>query len=182
MVLMQAFSFGTVVADLAQGEGTAPPSVANLKISNVSKVACDVDLSVKPTDKAAAQERCAFAVQPATLAIPALEYRYVQVSFQPRQIDSFVAALEARVRNGEGCPSTHRFACELRVRSFRHKSSVRACGVVGAAAPLCHAQHVELVAWMHCAVSFCRFRPALSHAGPRRHPGAERHRAAGACC
>ena len=112
---LQAFSFGTVVADLATGGGGGTPSSANLRVSNVSKVACEVDLTVRSVDKTSALEPCAFAVQPAQLSIPALEHRYVRVSFHPKQINSFVAALEALVRNGQGCPSTHRFACELRV-------------------------------------------------------------------
>lgn len=117
-IIIQVFSFGTAVADLDNDSGDQGVS-ANIKITNVTKVPCIVELATKTNSKSVLQAT-PFSVKPAQLAIPALEHRFAQLLFHPRQIDSFVGSFEAVVQNGQGCPETHRFACELRVRALLH--------------------------------------------------------------
>jgi hypothetical protein len=121
VLCLQVFNFGTVVADLekdSQNQGVS----ANIKITNISKVPCIVELATKTSSKAAV-DSFPFGVKPAQLAIPALEHRFAQLLFHPKQIDSFVGGFEAEVQNGQGCPGSHRFACELRVRAIQIANS-----------------------------------------------------------
>ena len=128
----KVFSFGPVLANLAgdeEGEATpAEPELdengepkpvlptggvkANFRISNPKKVPCSVDFTLAPKEDAGG-EKFPMEVHPASLDVPPHEHRYVTLYFDPRAIASYVATLDAVVREGAD-PKTKQFTCDVR--------------------------------------------------------------------
>ena len=128
----KVFSFGPVLANLAgdeEGEATpAEPELdengepkpvlptggvkANFRISNPKKVPCSVDFTLAPMEDAGG-EKFPMEVHPASLDVPPHEHRYVTLYFDPRAIASYVATLDAVVREGAD-PKTKQFTCDVR--------------------------------------------------------------------
>jgi len=128
----KVFSFGPVLANLAgdeEGEATpAEPELdengepkpvlptggvkANFRISNPKKVPCSVDFTLAPKEDAGG-EKFPMEVHPASLDVPPHEHRYVTLYFDPRAISSYVATLDAVVREGAD-PKTKQFTCDVR--------------------------------------------------------------------
>lgn len=70
------------------------------KISNPSKVPCDVTISTRPRSKNKSEvSDFAFEVEPKKLNIQSHEYRYVTVSFHPTSLQSYAGIFEAIVEN-----------------------------------------------------------------------------------
>mmetsp|Transcript_4036 Transcript_4036/g.9628 ORF Transcript_4036/g.9628 Transcript_4036/m.9628 type:complete len:4944 (+) Transcript_4036:104-14935(+) len=114
----RVFHFGPVIV--------AKQVEVRFKISNPTKVSCNVDLAArpakadalgKPAGKAAAApaggEVLAFDVQPQKLTIPMHEHRYVTVFFTPTGLQTFAAKFEAVVENGTD-PATSSLTFGLR--------------------------------------------------------------------
>ncbi|KAJ3022533.1 hypothetical protein HKX48_005950 [Thoreauomyces humboldtii] len=83
------------------GPGLAGQQVmARFKLSNPSKVACDVTISTKPRSKTRGDAAdFAFDSEPKKLSIPSHESRYVNVTFHPTLLQSYAGIFEAIVDN-----------------------------------------------------------------------------------
>ena len=85
---------------------------ANFRISNPKKVPCSVDFTLAPKEDGGG-EKFPMEVHPASLDVPPHEHRYVTLYFDPRAIASYVATLDAVVREGAD-PKTKQFTCDVR--------------------------------------------------------------------
>jgi hydrocephalus-inducing protein len=95
------FFFAPVIA-AASGTADTAPSVERFKIINPGKVPCNVTFDIKPRDAKSAEEVNAFKLEPAALHIPSHEYRFVSVSFAPKDMAQFSARFTATVEKGSG--------------------------------------------------------------------------------
>jgi hypothetical protein len=68
-----------------------------IKLSNPSKVVCDVAIAVKSKGKGKEKEELPFTVEPAWISIPTHESRIVQLRFHPTSLQQYIAAFEAVV-------------------------------------------------------------------------------------
>ena len=110
------FNFGPVVASLDASEADVDSmhkAVANLKITNPTKVPCSVSHSLKARQTEEASSESAITLSPSEVYIPAHEHRYVTLAFNPKSIGTFLSTFEAVVDKGiDGV--TRCFACDIR--------------------------------------------------------------------
>jgi hydrocephalus-inducing protein len=96
----RVFFFSPVIA--ASEANPTPPTVERFKIINPGKVPCNVQFEIKPrnADAKAAEEASVFKVEPAFCYIPSHEYRFVSVTFAPRDMATFSARFVATAEKG----------------------------------------------------------------------------------
>ena len=110
------FSFGPVVASLeppAEGQVVEDMhrAVANLKITNPTKVPCSVSYALKANE--GGEGGSPISLSPSEAFIPAHEHRYVTLTFEPKSIGNFLSTLEATVDKGLDS-QTRQFTCSVR--------------------------------------------------------------------
>ncbi|QDZ25387.1 hypothetical protein HOP50_17g79270 [Chloropicon primus] len=110
------FNFGPVVASLDAVDGDMDDmhvAVANLKITNPTKVPCSVAYSLKARQTGDASSESPITLSPSEAYIPAHEHRYVTLTFNPKSIGTFLSTFEAVVDKGiDGV--TRCFTCDVR--------------------------------------------------------------------
>ena len=115
-IVDKQFNFGPVVASLEAGDAEVEEmhkAVANLKITNPTKVPCSVNYALKARQTEDASSESPITLSPSEAYIPAHEHRYVTLTFNPKAIGTFLSTFEAVVDKGiDGV--TRCFSCDIR--------------------------------------------------------------------
>lgn len=115
-MLLQVFSFGNVLADLAGTVDEACCVRAQLKFTNATKVPSTVYFYINPDGNKNSSGSYDLSVAPKSVEIAPHEYQFITLTFHPRQIIPYSATFQAKVENGDGRPQTQMFTCAVQVR------------------------------------------------------------------
>ena len=87
-----------------------------------AQVPCTVNCTMRPLGSPVIGDR-ALSITPAQLEIPALESRFVLLSFAPAAVRAYAASLELSVAGGGGATD---FKCEVKSRAGMQSPQLRA--------------------------------------------------------